>query len=80
MEVPTINTKDWPKTMEAIEEYLCAYLGETGIPLAYVIHKTVDVPEDPDPPTSYPSIQDEMIARAPHNDTVGNPLPMYLAD
>ncbi|KAI2506147.1 hypothetical protein MHU86_8282 [Fragilaria crotonensis] len=33
-ETPTINAKDWPKTMESIEEYLRSYLGERKIPLA----------------------------------------------
>jgi hypothetical protein len=40
---PKIANKDWPKTMEAIEEYLRAYHGETGIPLAYVIRHLVAV-------------------------------------
>ena len=47
---PTISHKDWPKTMEAIEEYLRNYLGETGIPLAYVVRKMKRyAPEADDP-------------------------------
>lgn len=65
-ETPTINAKDWPKTMESIEEYLRSYLGERKIPLAYVIRKTDAVPDDDVGGTIYPTIQDEMIARAPH--------------
>ena len=78
-EGPTIDAKDWPKTMEAIVEYLRSYLGETGIPLAYVVREEVAVPVD-DPEGGYPSVQDEMIARAPHLDGAGNRLPTYLAD
>ncbi|KAI2510528.1 Reverse transcriptase (RNA-dependent DNA polymerase) [Fragilaria crotonensis] len=65
-ETPTINAKDWPKTMESIEEYLRSYLGERKIPLAYVIRKNDAVPEDDVGGAVYPTIQDEMIARAPH--------------
>jgi hypothetical protein len=43
---PKIANKAWPKMMEAIEEYLCAYHGETGIPLAYVIRHLMAVPAD----------------------------------
>ena len=38
-DVPTINAKDSPKTMEAIHEYLHSYLGDKMIPLAYVVRK-----------------------------------------
>jgi hypothetical protein len=65
-DLPVINTKDWPKTMEAIEEYLRSVLGERKIPLAYVVRKDDAIPTGDDPSTSYPTIQDEMIARAPH--------------
>ena len=41
----TTNTKDWPKTMETIAEYLRSYLGERIIPLAYIIRKNVAIPE-----------------------------------
>ena len=34
--------------------------------VAYVVRKHVAVPEGVDPSTNYPTIQDEMIARAPH--------------
>lgn len=36
-EAPKINSRDWPKTIEGIEEWLRGCLGVTGIPLAYVI-------------------------------------------
>ncbi|KAI2510107.1 hypothetical protein MHU86_4274 [Fragilaria crotonensis] len=83
--LPTINAKDWPKTMETIEEYLRSYLGERKIPLAYVVRKTVEVPDAAnDPSINYPTIQDEMIARAPHfsvdGDNVRTPDPIYLVN
>ena len=78
---PTIHTKDWPKTMESIEEYLCSVLGERKIPLAYVIHKNAAVADDA---TTFPTVQDEMIARAPHfsvnADGVQVPDPVYLVN
>ena len=58
-----INPKDWPKTMESIQEYLRGNLGVTGIPLAYVIRKNEEVTEDP--ADGWPTKQAEMIARAP---------------
>ena len=33
---PMINIHDWPKTMDAISEFLCNCLGEKIIPLTYV--------------------------------------------
>lgn len=81
----SINAKDWPKTMESIEEYLRSYLGERKIPLAYVIRKLAEVPiAAGDPATNYPTIQDEMIARAPHTTVNGDgatvPDPIYLVN
>jgi ribosomal protein S13 len=65
---PTINAKDWPKTMESIHEYLRSYLGDRKIPLAYVIRKDQAVPAT-DPGNGYATVQDEMIARAKHYTT-----------
>lgn len=66
MEAPEINTKDWPRTIDNIEEYLRGCLGTTKIPLAYVIRNDLDVkPEATDPSTNYASRQAELIARAP---------------
>ena len=82
--LPTINAKDWPKTMETIDEYLRSYLGERKIPLAYVIRKNTAIPDGADPSTNYPTIQDEMIARAPHMMTAADgtaiPDPIYLVN
>jgi hypothetical protein len=39
-----INEKDWPMTMEAIREFFGSILGETGVPLAYVVRENVKIP------------------------------------
>lgn len=80
---PTINAKDWPKTIEKIAEYIRLYLGELKISLAYVICKNVlAIPEGDDPSAAYPTIQDERIARDPHTvvaaNGMANPDPIYL--
>ena len=66
LDAPTINAKDWPKTMESIEEYLRSILGERKIPLAYVVRKNEGIPGGTDPSAGYSTKQDEMIARARH--------------
>jgi hypothetical protein len=54
LDPPTINAKDWPKTMESIEEYLRSILGVRKIPLAYyVVRKNEDIPAGADPSTGY---------------------------
>ncbi|KAI2507366.1 hypothetical protein MHU86_7086 [Fragilaria crotonensis] len=71
------------RTMEAIDEYLRSVLGERMIPLAYVVRKEEAIPDD-DANATYPTIQDEMIARAPHYtlnaENVRVPDPVYLAN
>ena len=67
--------------MEAIEEYLRNHLGETGIPLVYVVQKDEAVPpEADDPATNHESATDEMVAHAPYNNVAGDLLPMFIAD
>ena len=82
-DLPVINAKDWPKTMEAIHEYLRSYLGDKMIPLAYVVRKDEAVPTV-EPEGGYATVQDEMIARAPHFRItaagVRNPDPTYLVN
>ena len=67
--------------MEAIDEYLRSVLGERKIPLAYVVRKDENVAAATE---TYPTIQDEMIARAPHfsinADGAKIPDPIYLAN
>jgi hypothetical protein len=80
---PTINAKDWPKTMESIQEYLRSYVGEHKIPLAYVVRKDEDVPAI-DPDGGYATVQDEMIALAKHftlgADGIRIPEPTYITN
>jgi hypothetical protein len=35
--------------MEAIRELFGSVLGETGVPLAYIVRKNVEIPPDTDP-------------------------------
>ena len=76
-----IDNKDWAKTMDAMRDYFGIRLGRTKIPLAYIIRNEVDVPaEAGDPQNDYDTHQDEMIARAPHQDAAGDPLDVYTYD
>jgi hypothetical protein len=52
--------------MEAIREFFGSALGETGVPLAYVVHENIEKPPGTDPSENYITITEEMIARAPH--------------
>ena len=63
-EPPKINDKNWVKTMEAMEEWLHLIPGECRLPLAYVIHKDIALPDGDDPAEYYSSIMDEMVCCA----------------
>jgi hypothetical protein len=77
---PTINKNHWPLMMEALVEHLRSVQGTTGVPLAYAICEKVQVLEDPDPSTNYATVDEEMIARAPHTGAGGVALQLYLVD
>jgi hypothetical protein len=63
---PAIDTKDWSRNLESLEEYLRGFLGVTKVPLSYVVQKEVEVtPQADDPPTNYETVADEMITHAP---------------
>ena len=81
LDPPDINTKNWPLTLDAIDEYLRGCLGVTKIPLAYVIRENIEIPAN-DPPNGYPTKSDELIARAPILDPTDNDrhTATYLAD
>jgi uncharacterized membrane protein YgcG len=80
LEAPKIDSKDWSKTMEGIQGWLRGCLGQTKIPLAYVIRADIEVPaEAADPATNYSSRIDELIARAPIG-AVGAENENYLVD
>jgi hypothetical protein len=80
-EKPVINDKNWPRTLEDIVEHLRNHLGQTHIPLAYVVRKEEEVqPHIQDPLANYPIIQDEMIGRAPHKDIDGDRTLLFNTD
>jgi hypothetical protein len=77
---PTIHDSNWPATMEALVEHLRSVYGTTGMPLAYVVRKNEHIPEGPDPLTNYATVEEEMIARAPHFEANGVHLQSFLID
>lgn len=80
-EKPVINADNWPRTLDEVEEYLRNNLGQTKIPLAYIVRKEEDVPPHAgDPAADYGIVQDELIARAPHRDAAGNRTELYNND
>jgi hypothetical protein len=69
-EKPKVNPKNWSKTIESIEIWLSRFLGDTKIPLSYVVRTNAPFPAglDPrvgEPDTEYTTHEDEMVARAP---------------
>jgi hypothetical protein len=52
--------------MEAIREFFGSVLGETGVPLANIVHENVEIPPGTDPSEGYIKIAEKMIAGAPH--------------
>jgi hypothetical protein len=41
---PVINAKDWPRTIDKIREFLASILGDTGVPLTFLIKVDSTVP------------------------------------
>ena len=79
--LPKIDPNDWPRTIDGIQDYLCRYLGSTGIPLAYVTRPEQAVTLAALDAIDYPTPRDEMIAHAPHHAANGYTLlPTYLED
>jgi hypothetical protein len=78
---PVIKDNNWPRTIDDMEEYLRNHVGQTKIPLAYIVWKEETVtPNAADPPTNYTIAQDELIARAPHRDAAGNHTELFNND
>jgi hypothetical protein len=78
---PTIDSKNWPKTIDALQDYFSSVLGETKAPLAYVIRDVASVTaEADDPPNNYDTPENEMISQMPHQDGAGLDLPTYVHD
>jgi hypothetical protein len=66
-EEPDINDKDWPRTLEKIKEYLASQYGVTGATFDYVVRPDIVIkPEAEDPAGNYETVDQEMMARAPH--------------
>jgi hypothetical protein len=79
--LPKIDPKNWPKTIDAIQDHFSTCLGETKAPLAYVIRDEATVPvEADDPQGNYATLEEEMIRRMPHTDAAGDGLPTYQHD
>ena len=56
---PVIDAKNWPKTMESLEEYLRGHIGGKGVPLSYVVRsKEAVAPSLEEPETSFLSAKD----------------------
>ena len=78
---PAIDPKNWPKTMDALQDYFSCVLGETKAPLAYIIRDVAAVSDEADdPPGNYDTPENKMIARMPHQDALGEDLPTYIHD
>ena len=76
-----MDSKNWPKMMEGIVEYLRGCLGVTKIPLSYVVRDHVEAPPKAnDPETNYDTPQDEMIAHVPMMLANGDEHPTFLTD
>jgi hypothetical protein len=79
--LPKIDPKNWPKTIDAIQDHFSTLLGETKAPLAYVIRDKATVPEEADDPQeNYATPEEEMIRHMPHMDAAGDELPTYQHD
>jgi hypothetical protein len=50
--------------MEAILEFFGSLLGETGVPLAYIVRENVEMSPNTYPSEGYITVAKEMIARA----------------
>ena len=67
--VPTIDMKNWPRTMESVESYIRGHLGVDKTPLSYAIRVDLFPPLAADDPifgaadSVYHSVDDEIIAR-----------------
>ena len=87
-ELPVIDHKDWPKTMENLTEYLHGFRGTTGVPLSYIMRTNETPPGTGTDPTfgaagsKYNSIEEEMVARAPIRDgtAANNYVASFLQD
>ena len=81
---PTLDKKNWSKTLEAVQEWIGGHLGITKVPLSYVVREEVDYPPHPtdpafgQPDSPYSSHQEEMVARAPIRSR--SIVPVFIAE
>ena len=81
LEPPELNSKDWPRTIESIDEWLKGCLGVSKIPLAYLICEEEEVPDQAhDPPSNYTTIQEELTVQASIRTANGTYTPTFLTD
>ena len=81
LETPELNSKDWPRTIKLIDEWLKGCLGVPKIPIAYMIWEEEEVPDQAnDPPGNYTTIQEELITWAPIRTANGAYTPTFLTD
>jgi hypothetical protein len=65
-EQPVANEKNLPRKMEAILEFFGSVLGETGVPLDYVIRENFEIPPGTEPSEGYITVAEKMITRDTH--------------
>ena len=51
--VPSVNPKDWPKTLEMVEEYIRGFGGLDGQPLSYILRDNLELTSVASDPTHY---------------------------
>jgi hypothetical protein len=79
--LPKIDPKNWPKTIDAIQDHFSTLLGETEDPLAYVIRDEDAVPNEADDlQENYVTPEEEILRHLQHVDATGDELPTYQHD
>ena len=69
---PSVLTGNWSKTQDAIREWLRRYLGAKKYPLEYLVRDDLNPkPQADDPSANYETIEDDMVARAPIEQSPG---------
>jgi fermentation-respiration switch protein FrsA (DUF1100 family) len=80
---PVIKDDNWPRTIDDIEEYLRNHLGQTKIPLAYIVSRkdeNVPPPHGNDPLVNYTIAQNKLFAQALHYDANDNHTELFNND
>jgi len=78
--VPINTTTEMVEFLNNVDDKLFTYRGCKGAPLSYLIRKNiVPVAENIDPPTNYSTVQEQIVARAPHVSLVNGILTNTLS-